>query len=143
MSRLVSQDPKDWTEEDVLYLFQYDQRAEEVKARAEELGVPLPQPTPLGAPSRPEGGLSDYSLEALFAHMADRQRMDPDAFATASEAYQARQDELAAETVTVSEYDDMTKDDLRAEITLRQLPEPSSNATKAELVQVLVDDDNK
>lgn len=60
MSRQVSPNAADWTEEDVLYLFQYDQRTDEVKTRAEELGVQLPGPQGVNAPIQagtPEAGL--------------------------------------------------------------------------------------
>lgn len=124
MSRKVSENPQDWTEEDLLYLHQYDQRAEEVKARAEELGVTLPEPTGVGAPLRagvPEAGMPCPTCGQIV----------PEPVAPGEEAAAA-----------VSEYDDLTKDELRTEIDARGLEEPASSATKADLIQVLVNDDN-
>jgi hypothetical protein len=124
MSRKVSDNPQDWNEEDVLYLHQYDQRAEEVKARAEELGVTLPEPTGVNAPQRagvPEPGLPCPTCG----------QMVPESAAPGSDQ----------EASVAGEYDDLTKEELRTEIAARSLDDPPSSATKAELVQTLIDDD--
>jgi hypothetical protein len=139
MSRQVSANPADWSEADVLYLAQYDQRMDEVKARADELGIEaqLPQPGNLPAPVRPEGGLSDYSLTQLLSHLKGRRQADPDAFDAAWEEASAELgDEDAGGT-----YDGQSKAQLIAELDSRAIEYPSG-ATKAELIDLLIADDN-
>jgi hypothetical protein len=115
VSRQVSEDSSQWTEEDVLYLAQYGQRMDEVEARATELGVDLPQPGGQLAPARPTGSLADYTTEQLEAELAARSGTVPDT------------------------YEEWTKGQLQAELTNRGIAFGSE--TKSELIDKLATDD--
>jgi hypothetical protein len=121
MSRKIPESSEDWTEEDVLYLHQYDQRADEVKEAAERLGVDLPGPTGVDAPQR--AGLAEPGLPC------------PTCGQTVPEP------SVPGEENVASEYDDMTKAELTEELDRRGL-DYGSGDTKAELIAALTADDN-
>lgn len=130
MSRKIDYtDPSSWSEEDLLYLHQYDQKAEQVKARAEELGVELPGP---GGPGMAKAvpDITTFSDEQLQAEVDRRADLAAEADAGNLPEY----------------YADWNKKQLQTEIRNRNATRDEdeklpASGTKEDLVELLEADD--